>query len=149
VILRDGVLGGLRAVVAGAPEVGERMGALGAELRDAAPLDVLVYRGAAEPLAALDGAWETITRVALAHMTEHGGQILLLGPPPGDAHAQAARGGLENLARTLSIEWARFGVRPVTILPGAGTDPAAVAELAAFLASPAGEYYSGCVFGMA
>ena len=75
-----------------------------------------------------------------------GGQLLLLAPPPGDAGAEAARAGLENLARTLSIEWARHGIRPVAILPGAATEPEEVAELAAFLASPAGDYYSGCHF---
>jgi len=149
VILREGLLAGVRAVVAGAPAVGERFAALGAELVEEAPLDVLVYAGAAEPLAALDGAWDTISGVALEHLVANGGQILLLAPPPGDAHAEAARGGLENLARTLSIEWARFGVRPVAILPGASSDAAAVAELAAFLASPAGAYYSGCAFTLA
>ncbi len=58
----------------------------------------------------------------------------------------AARAGLENLARTLSVEWARFAVRPVAILPGAATSSAEVAELVAFLVSPAGAYYSGCAF---
>ena len=56
------------------------------------------------------------------------------------------RAGLENLARTLSVEWARFAIRPVAILPGSAAGPAEVAELACFLASPAGEYYSGCAF---
>ena len=69
-----------------------------------------------------------------------------LAPRPGDAHREAARSGLENLARTLSIEWARFGVRPVAILPGSATEDAEVAELVAYLVSPAGAYYSGCAF---
>ena len=148
-ILREGVLAGVRAVVRDAPHVVERFAALGGEVVDSAPLDVLVVAAPPEPLAALDGAWETVTDVAVGHMTEHGGQILLIAPPPGDAHAEAARAGLENLARTLSIEWARFGIRPVAILPGASTAPGDVAELAAFLASPAGEYYSGCAFSLA
>jgi hypothetical protein len=75
-----------------------------------------------------------------------GGLVVLLAPRPGDAHREAARSGLENLARTLSIEWARFGVRPVAILPGSATEAAEVAELVAYLASPAGAYYSGCAF---
>ena len=66
----------------------------------------------------------------------------------GDAHAEAARAGLENLARTLSIEWARLGIRPVAIHPGTETPAGEVAELAAFLASPAGAYYSGCRFDL-
>jgi NAD(P)-dependent dehydrogenase (short-subunit alcohol dehydrogenase family) len=145
VILREGLLAGVEATVTGAPAVAARFEALGAALVESEPA-VLVLAGAPEPLAALDGAWETIRAHALPHMTERGGQILLLAPAPGDAHAQAARGGLENLARTLSVEWSRFGVRPVTILPGARTSDAELAELAAFLASPAGQYYSGCAF---
>ena len=53
------------------------------------------------------------------------------------------------MARTLSIEWARFGIRPVTILPGAQSDDAAVASLVAYLASQAGDYFSGCVLELA
>ena len=75
-----------------------------------------------------------------------GGLVVLLAPRPGDAHREAARSGLENLARTLSIEWARYGIRPVAILPGSATEPEEVAELAAYLASRAGGYYSGCAF---
>ena len=73
---------------------------------------------------------------------------MLLAPPPGRRGRGGARAGLENLARTLSIEWARFGIRTVAILPGDGDQPAEVAELVAFLASPAGDYYSGCHFRM-
>jgi NAD(P)-dependent dehydrogenase (short-subunit alcohol dehydrogenase family) len=165
VILRDGLLEGVRAVVCGAPAVAERFRGLGAEVtpleldphgEEPAPAggaaDVLVYEGAAEPRAALDGAWLAIRSAAVAHMTGEGasgGQILLLAPLPEDAHAEAARAGLENLARTLSIEWSRFGVRPVAILPGPRSKPEEAAELAAFLASPAGAYYSGCAFRMA
>ena len=150
-ILRAGLLDGVRAVVVGAPAVAERFGALGAtvsaSLSDPSP-SVLVYAGAPQPLEALDGAWEAIAAAGEA-LRASGGQILLLAPAPGDGHAAAARAGLENLARTLSIEWSRFGVRPVAILPGAATAPDQVAELTAFLASPAGGYYSGCAFTLA
>jgi NAD(P)-dependent dehydrogenase (short-subunit alcohol dehydrogenase family) len=165
VILRDGLLQGVRAAICGAPAVAERFRSLGAEVTllevdphgqepssAPGPADVLVYEGAPEPRAALDGAWIAISSAAIGHMTGEGaagGQILLLAPLPDDARAEAARAGLENLARTLSIEWSRFGVRPVAILPGPRTTPQEAADLAAFLASPAGAYYSGCVFRMA
>src|SRR4029077_11023856 len=45
-----------------------------------------------------------------------GGRIVYVAPAPGaGAHAGAARAGLENLARTLSVEWARRGITAVTI----------------------------------
>ncbi len=164
-LLRDGVLAGAAIVVAGSGEIGdaarERAAALGATVTtravdpagDEAPFegaaDVLVYDGSAVTgiQAVLDGAWLTIRPVATAAMIEHGGGlIVLLAPRPGTPEAEAARAGLENLARTLSVEWARFGVRPVAVLPGASTAVEEAAELVAFLASPAGAYYSGCAF---
>ncbi|HET9010844.1 MAG TPA: hypothetical protein VFN38_03470 [Gemmatimonadaceae bacterium] len=164
-VLRDGVLDGVAMVVAGAAELGgavrERAAALGASVvsRDVDPAgeetpfegaaDVLVFDGSETRgvQAALDGAWLTVRPVARAAMIDHGGgRIVLIAPRPGSAEAEGARAGLENMARTLSVEWARFHVRPVTILPGDVTDPGEVAELVAYLASPAGEYYSGCAF---
>jgi len=168
-VLRDGVLNGVAVVVAGTGELGpavrERVGALGAHVVERAvdpwgeepafegTADALVWDVSAPPdgpdgiRAALDGAWLAIRPVATAAMIGRGGgSILLLAPRPGDAAAAAARAGLENLARTLSVEWARHGVRPVAILPGSATSPAEVAELVAFLASRAGAYYSGCAF---
>ena len=119
-----------------------------AEPREA---DVLVWDGAslAGPRDVLDGAWLALRPVAKAAWIDAGrpgGKLVLIAPPPGDAGAEAARAGLENLARTLSIEWARHGIRSVAILPGAATEPEEVAELVAFLASGAGDYYSGCHF---
>ena len=151
-VLRPGVLEGVRAHIhAGGEAVAARFEALGATLSADEP-DVLVVDGAAlfetatgveAVQAALDGAWDAIQPAAQRPML-----ILLLAPPPGDAHAEAARAGLENLARTLSIEWARLGIRPVAIHPGTETPAGEVAELAAFLASPAGAYYSGCRFDL-
>ncbi len=76
-------------------------------------------------------------------------RIVYLAPAP-DAgeHAGAARAGLENLARTLSIEWARYGVTLVTIAPCEATAAGEVAALAAYLASPAGAYFSGCLLDL-
>jgi NAD(P)-dependent dehydrogenase (short-subunit alcohol dehydrogenase family) len=95
--------------------------------------------------AALDGAWLAV-RPAGAAMAAAGagGKVVLVAPRPGGPHAEAARAGLENLARTLGIEWARFQVRTVAILPGTDTAPGVVADLAAYVASPAGDYFSGC-----
>ena len=89
---------------------------------------------------------------------------------PGLAHSSAARAAVENLTRVLSIEWARFGIRltavaaghfatealkkyprPVyegvaqTVPLGRLGQPEEHAWLVAFLASPAGDYYSGTV----
>ena len=80
---------------------------------------------------------------------ERGGRLLYLAPPAdGSEHSDAARAGLENLSRTLSIEWSRHGVTAVTIAPGATTAGSEVAALAAFLASPAGAYFSGCLLDL-
>jgi NAD(P)-dependent dehydrogenase (short-subunit alcohol dehydrogenase family) len=155
-ILRRGVLDGVRVAVAGAGPLGEavarRAAALGARVGEQDELDVLVWDGAAAFASAsgvdavratLDGAWAAIQpRASGAKL------IVLLAPRPGDAHAEAARAGLENLARTLSIEWARLGIRPVALHPGTATPAGEVAELAAFLSSPAGAYYSGCRFDL-
>jgi NAD(P)-dependent dehydrogenase (short-subunit alcohol dehydrogenase family) len=154
-VLRPGVLDGVRVAVAGAGPFGEavaaRAEALGATVAAGEP-DVLVVDAAAlfasaagvdAVRAALDGAWAAIQPHAAGEKL-----ILLLAPAPGDAHAEAARAGLENLARTLSIEWARLGIRPVAIHPGTATAAEEVAELAAFLSSAAGAYYSGCRFDL-
>lgn len=169
-LLRPGVLDGVALLLAhtGAPSaigtaVGGRAAALGAHVGTLAldpdgdepappeePVDVLVWDGAAafgdgasvaSVRAALDGAW-----LAIRPLAQRPVQVQLLAPPPGGAHAAAARAGLENLARTLSIEWARFGARLVAILPGPAASADEVAELAAYLASPAGAYFSGCQF---
>lgn len=90
---------------------------------------------------------------------------------PGMAHSSAARAAVENLTRVLSIEWARFDVKLTAIASGHfATEalkkypepvyegvartvplqrlgrPEEQAWLVAYLASPAGDYYSGCVF---
>ena len=147
-VLRPGVLAGVRMAGAGGA-VAARARALGADLVADGEIDVLVWDGTGlGGRAALDAAWDAI-QPAVAGPLAGGGLIVLVAPPPGDAHAEAARAGLENMARTLSIEWARLGIRPVAVLPGAATAAGEVAELVAFLASPAGAYYSGCRFELA
>jgi len=100
--------------------------------------------------AALDTAWVTVRAVATTAFVpgERGGRIVLVAPPPSDRDADPAaagvRSGAENLARTLSIEWARHAITTVAITPGGGTADTELGALAAYLASPAGAYYSGC-----
>jgi hypothetical protein len=75
--------------------------------------------------------------------------VVYVAPAAGSGdRAEAARAGLENLGRTLSVEWARYGVTLVTIAPGAQTATTDVAALIAYLASPAGAYFSGCLLDL-
>jgi len=89
---------------------------------------------------------------------------------PGMVHSSAARAAVENMTRVLGIEWARFGIRvtaiatghfeteaiqkyPEPVRRGVATtvplgrlgQPEEQAWLVAFLASPAGDYYSGAI----
>jgi NAD(P)-dependent dehydrogenase (short-subunit alcohol dehydrogenase family) len=166
-LFRPGLLDGRTIVVAGeAPEVRERLTALGAAVASidpggdegaasAAVSDVLERSARINGLVLdmpgrrardiLDRAWILTRAVATAAMIpgERGGAIVLLTPPPDAAQGEATRAGLENMARTLSVEWARFGIRPTAIAPGATTAAAEVAALVAYLLSPAGDYFSG------
>jgi citronellol/citronellal dehydrogenase len=88
---------------------------------------------------------------------------------PGMVHSGAARAAVENMMRTLSIEWSRFGITTCAIAAGQfATEtlltkyprevvenvarsiplgrtgrPEEIAWLVAYLASPAGDFYSG------
>jgi hypothetical protein len=143
-VLRPQLLHGVGITLtgAGAPEIQHRIEQLGARHGN----DVLIHaatppHNADETRAALDDAWDAIR----AHkLPPSPGLIVLLSPPPTNAHAHAARAGLENLARTLSTEWARHNTRTVTVHQNA--QPHEAAELVAFLASKAGAYYAGCAF---
>jgi citronellol/citronellal dehydrogenase len=90
---------------------------------------------------------------------------------PGMAHSGAARAAVENMMRTLAIEWARFDIKLCAVAAGQfdtevirtkyprevsenvartiplqrlGT-PEEMAWMIAYLASPAGDFLSGCV----
>ncbi|MEA2256467.1 MAG: hypothetical protein QOG35_2512 [Solirubrobacteraceae bacterium] len=106
--------------------------------------------GVAGLRAGLDGAWNATRAVANAVWRPGGGgKLVLLGPRPADgAHAAALGAALENTARTLSVEWARYGIRATAVLPGDAASDADVAELVAYLASPAGDYFTGCAFAL-
>jgi citronellol/citronellal dehydrogenase len=124
----------------------------------------------------LVGTWLMTHAVATKTMIPGGGGKIIsvtLSPHhglPGMAHSSAARAGVENLMRVLSIEWARFHIRLTALAAGhfqtealskypeqvrAGVArtvplqrtgrPEEHAWLVAYLASPAGDYYSGTV----
>jgi hypothetical protein len=100
---------------------------------------------------ALRVAWLTTRAVATGALirAEHASKVVLVAPRAGTGpHVEAARAGLVNLARTLSVEWARFVVTTVAVLPGAETTDEQIADLACFLVSPAGAYFSGCRFDL-
>ncbi len=123
------------------------------------------------------GTWLMTHAVAVKAMIPAGrGKVvsITLSPhhgQPGMAHSAAARAAVENLMRTLSIEWARFGIVLNAIASGqvgtetfmtkypqpvidavADTIPLGrigtvdeIAWLVAYLASPAGDFVSGTV----
>ena len=113
---------------------------------DRLPLMALVFDAAAGfdaggergLAAALERAWITARAVATGALIGAGdpGRVLLLAPrPDAGAYADAARAALENLARTLSVEWARFDVTAVAIWPGTETTDQELAALVSFLLS--------------
>jgi NAD(P)-dependent dehydrogenase (short-subunit alcohol dehydrogenase family) len=104
--------------------------------------------------ACLEGVWDATHAVVNQAFLPHGPspstrRIVYLAPAPGAGKsAGAALAGLENLSRTLSTEWARYGITVVTIAPGETTAAGEVAALCAYLASPAGAYFSGCLLDL-
>ena len=125
----------------------------------------------------LQGTWNmTHAAATKAFIPQGGGKVVsvTLSPHsgvPGVVHSSAARAGVENMTRTLAVEWARFGITLVAVAPGQiATEaflsnypsivaarvaetiplgrmgrPEEVAWLIAYLASPAGDFLSGAV----
>jgi citronellol/citronellal dehydrogenase len=121
------------------------------------------------------GTWLMTHAAATKAFIPHGGGKVLsvtLSPHngmPGMVHSGAGRAAVENMMRTLSIEWARFGIRccavaagqfdtetlrtkypqevveavPATVPIGRLGTEEEMAWLIAFLASPAGDFFSG------
>ncbi|WP_445148995.1 hypothetical protein [Baekduia sp. Peel2402] len=103
----------------------------------------------------VDDAWNVVRAVATASWIgaegedpkNDGGKVIFVAPiDAAGEHASAVGAALENAARTLSVEWARFGIRVTAIRPREGSATDERAELVAFLASPAGDYFTGCSF---
>lgn len=128
----------------------------------------------------VEGTWLMTHAVATgAFIPQESGKVIsvTLTPHhgmPGMAHSGAARAAVENLMRTLSVEWARFNIKACAVAAGHfDTEvlrtkyPKAVSEnvarsvplgrlgrpeeiawLIAYLASPAGDYFSGAVLSL-
>jgi citronellol/citronellal dehydrogenase len=125
----------------------------------------------------VQGTWQmTHAAATKAFIPQGGGKVVsvTLSPHngmPGMVHSGAARAAVENMTRTLSVEWARYGIRLVAIAAGQfdtetlrtkyppevsrnvsrtipagrlGT-PEEMAWMVAYLASPAGDFTSGAV----
>jgi citronellol/citronellal dehydrogenase len=125
----------------------------------------------------VQGTWQmTHAAATKAFIPQGSGKVVSLTVSPhmgfpGMVHTGAARAAVENMTRTLSVEWARFGIRLVAIAVGqfdtetlrtkypkqvvenvANTVPLGrlgteeeMAWLISYLASPAGDFFSGCV----
>jgi len=126
------------------------LGAIDVLVVDAATPFLVAGGGMAALRTAVDGAWNAVRATVNARWTgegAQGGKVILVAPrADAGEHATAVGAALENAARTLSIEWSRFGVRTTALVPGPAAADEELAELVAFLASPAGDYFSGCAF---
>jgi NAD(P)-dependent dehydrogenase (short-subunit alcohol dehydrogenase family) len=123
------------------------------------------------------GTWlMTHTAATRAFIPQRSGKVISItisphNGMPGMVHSGAARAAVENMMRTLSIEWSRFGVRLCSVAAGqfdtetlrtkypreivenvSRTVPlgrlgseSEMAWLIAYLASPAGDFFSGSV----
>jgi citronellol/citronellal dehydrogenase len=125
----------------------------------------------------VQGTWQmTHAAATRAFIPGGGGKVIsvTLSPHngmPGMVHSGAARAAVENMTRTLSVEWARFGITLTALAAGQfDTEvlrtkyppevtenvtrtiplgrlgrPEEIAWMVAYLASPAGDFVSGAV----
>ncbi len=124
----------------------------------------------------LNGTWNMTQAVAKQSMLKTGGVIINIIVPtdrgmPGVSHTSAARAAVSNLTKSLSTEWASFGIRVISLAPGTidtgglknyppplidqlrkgipwgrfGTAQE-IGEIIAFLASPACDFCTGETF---
>lgn len=71
----------------------------------------------------LTGTWNMCQVAAQKWMLEHGGKIVTIVADmwdgfPGMVHTGAARAGVVNMAKTLAVEWSRFGILVNCVAPG-------------------------------
>lgn len=135
----------------------ERLGAVELLVLDASSLFAARTEASAREalVGCLDATWSLTRAVAMGAFIgrQASGRMIYVAPArePGRGSAEyvdATCAALENLTRTLSIEWARYGITAVTIAPGASTAAGEIAALVAYLASPAGAYFSGCLLDL-
>jgi hypothetical protein len=161
IVLRPELLAGATVILVGdAPVVKSRLSELGARVQTATSdsADAVVYDaapafgdgGQGGLLGAPARGWSAIREVATGALIPHKhGKVVVIAPRPGaGAFAAAAVAALENLARTLSVEWARYGITATVITPGNATTDDQIAQLVCFLVSRAGDYFSGCRFSL-
>ncbi len=121
----------------------------------------------------LTGAFLMSKHAMQRSMRDHGGAIVnilmdLWSGFPGMAHSSAARAGVENLTKTLAVEWAQYHIRINSVAPGiirssglSNYDPSILKDIASyvparrlgsesevaaavtFLLSPAASYITG------
>jgi NAD(P)-dependent dehydrogenase (short-subunit alcohol dehydrogenase family) len=126
-------------------------GAVSAAARSFGGLDILINSAAGNfiaPAAALSangfravididlcGTFNA-SRAAFSHLSSRGGVIISITatqatvPTPFQAHAGAAKAGIEKLTRDLALEWAGAGVRVNSVAPGPIEGTEGVARLA-------------------
>jgi hypothetical protein len=146
------------ALVGDAPAVHTRLGELGARVVAGGSADAIVYDasaafgegGQAGLREASARGWTAIRDVATDSLipNERGKVVVIAPRPDAGPFAGAARASLESLVRTLSVEWARYGITATVITPGDATSDEQIAQLVCFLVSPAGDYFSGCRFSL-
>jgi citronellol/citronellal dehydrogenase len=71
----------------------------------------------------LNGTWNVIRTCYDACMSEHGGHVVCVvadfrNGMPLMAHTGAARAGVENLCKSLAVEWGPLGIRVNAVAPG-------------------------------
>ena len=156
-VVRDGLTGlaaRVEAVEVGALAADEER--VGEWARERAPLHAVVFDARAFMAVglgeALESAWLAVREVAVGALipAEGPAKVVMISPVPGGGEhadgvtARAVCAGLENLARTLSVEWARYGITTAAVAVGPLVDEGDLAELVCFLCSGGGEYLSGC-----
>ena len=131
-ILRDNLLAGRRVAGNVSSELRDVLTALGADLAEPGQAtDALVHDardefddgGPAALQMALEATWEAVAQTASTALipSGRGGKIILIAPEDAAGiHAAPARAAVENLARTLSTEWARYGITTTALTPRAG-----------------------------